>query len=148
MGPAKRLTPMAASDDPHRTTTDSLRSFSPFPASDMLCAPRANHVHTFTGRTTRTRAWPERGCRVEYERDGRDWAVHRDSARHSGYGRAAMPSRMGCGSRAFLTRRACVGGTWRGNASGRRDVCVSAGNLWAWARRASDVVSLYLADAD
>src|ERR1700676_1822410 len=92
--PTKRLTPMAASGDPHRTTTDSLRSFSPFPASDMLCALRAEHAHTFTGGTTRTRARPERGCCAEHDRDGRDRAVHRDSAGHSGYGRAAMPPRI------------------------------------------------------
>src|ERR1022692_612518 len=81
------------------------RSFSPLNASDMLCPFRAIYVHTFTRGTTRTRARPERGCRPEHERDGRDRPVHRDSVRHSGDGWAAMPACVGGGSGAFPARR-------------------------------------------
>src|SRR3984957_2729181 len=112
----------------------------------MLCPLRAVYVHTFTGRTTRTRARPERGCGPEHECDGRDWPVHRDSAGDSVDGRTAVPAGMGGGSGAFYSGWARLGGTRRGHAARRRNVRVSPGNLRAGARRAPDVLSLYLAD--
>src|SRR4029077_6817204 len=112
----------------------------------MLCPLRAGHVHTFARGTTRTRARPERGCGAEHERDGRDRAVHRDSAGDSGHERAAMPAGVGGGRGAFAARWAGVGRTWRGDAARWRHVRVSARDLRTGARRAAVVVSLYLAD--
>src|SRR3977135_4596044 len=65
-------------------------SFSPSHASDMLWPLRDTHVPTSAIGKTRPRSRSHGVRGAQHERDGGDWAVHRDSAGNSGDGRAAV----------------------------------------------------------
>src|SRR5882762_6183105 len=123
-------------------------SFSPSHASDMLWPLRATHVHTSAIGKTRPRPWPHGVRGAEHERDGRDWAVHRDTAGHSGDGRAAVFAGMVGGRNTLAGGRPGVGRARRGDAARRRHVRISARGLRSGARRALDVFPVHLADAD
>src|SRR2546427_1085709 len=100
-------------------------SFSPSHASDMLWPLRDTHVHTTAIGKTRPRPRPHGVCGAEHERDGGDWAVHRDSAGNSGDGRAAVFAGVVRGRCTFPVRWTGVGRAWRGDAARRRHVCIS-----------------------
>src|SRR3982074_284392 len=123
-------------------------SFSPSHASDMLWPLRDTHVHTSAFGKTRPRPRPHGVCGAEHERDGRDWAVHRDSAGNSGNGRAAVFAGMVGGRTALAGGRSSVGRARCGDAARRRHVRISARGLRSGTRRAPDVFPVHLADAD
>src|SRR6266403_3023799 len=104
-------------------------SFSASHASDMLWPLRATHVHTSAIGKARPRPRPHGACGAEHERDGGDWAVHRDSAGNSGDGRAAVFVGMVGGRNALTGGRSSVGRARRGDAARRRHLRISARGL-------------------
>src|SRR6266478_3038616 len=92
-------------------------SFSPLRSSDMLWPLRATHVHTTAIGKTRPRPRPHGVRGAEHERDGGDWAVHRDSTGNSGDGRAAVFAGMVGRRSALASGRLGVGRARRGDAA-------------------------------
>src|SRR5258708_341166 len=124
------------------------RSFGRLRSSDMLWPLVAIHAHASAIGKTRSRPRPRGSPGLEHERDGGNWALHRDSAGDSGDGRAAVFTGVAGGCAAFTRGRSGVGRTRSGDAASRRHIRIFARGLRSGTRRAPDVFSVHLANAD
>src|SRR5258708_33214785 len=82
------------------------RSFGRLRSSDMLWPLLTIHAHASAIGKTRSRPRPHGSPGLEHERDGGNWALHRDSAGDSGDGRAAVFTGVAGGGGGFSPWRA------------------------------------------
>src|SRR5258706_16390658 len=85
------------------------RSFGRLRSSDMLWPLLTIHAHASAIGKTRSRPRPHGSPGLEHERDGGNWALHRDSAGDSGDGRAAVFTAVAGGRGSFSPATVGVG---------------------------------------